>query len=60
MMVDIRYKRKTKRLISLSELKQHEDRLQDFALVRRGNRLSVMPVDKKHWEFIIGLEKKNP
>ncbi len=56
LMVDIRYKRKTRRVISLSELKQHDDRLQGFALIRRGNRLSVMPVEKEHWDFILGLE----
>jgi predicted RNA-binding protein with PUA-like domain len=58
LMVDIRFKRKTSRLISLTELKQHEDQLQGFALIRRGNRLSVMPVDKQHAEFILALEKK--
>lgn len=56
LMVDIRYKRKTRRLISLSEIKEHADRLEDFALVRRGNRLSVMPVSKEHWDFILSLE----
>ena len=60
LMVDIRFKRKTRRLISLAELKQHEDRLQNFALVRRGNRLSVMPVEKEHWNFILELEKNKP
>jgi predicted RNA-binding protein with PUA-like domain len=56
LMVDIRYKRKTRRLISLAELKEHGDRLEGFALIRRGNRLSVMPVDKAHWDFILSLE----
>lgn len=55
-MVDIRLRRRTKRLISLDELKQHADRLDGFALVRRGNRLSVMPVSKAHWDFILSLE----
>ncbi len=55
-MVDIRYKRKTKRIISLSELKQYERQLDGFALLRRGNRLSVLPVSKKHWDFILALE----
>ena len=54
--VDIRYKRKTRRLISLSEIKEHQDQLEGFALVRRGNRLSVMPVSKEHWDFILSLE----
>jgi len=56
MMVDVRYKRKLKRVISLKELKGHEKKLKDFALIRRGNRLSVMPVSKKHWDFILTLE----
>ena len=55
-MVDVRYKRKTKRLISLSEIKEHAEDLEGFALIRRGNRLSVMPVSKPHWDFILSLE----
>jgi predicted RNA-binding protein with PUA-like domain len=55
-MVDVRHRRKTKRLISLSEIKQHADRLEGFPLIRRGNRLSVMPVSKEHWDFILSLE----
>jgi predicted RNA-binding protein with PUA-like domain len=56
LMVDIRYKRKLRRLISLAEIREHSDRLDGFPLIRRGNRLSVMPVDKKHWDFILSLE----
>jgi predicted RNA-binding protein with PUA-like domain len=56
LMVDVRYKRKTRRLISLSELKMHADQLKNFALVRRGNRLSIMPVTKEHWDFVLSLE----
>ncbi len=56
MMVDVRYKRKTKRLISLSEIKEYAAALEGFALIRRGNRLSVMPVSKPHWDFILSLE----
>ncbi len=56
-MVDIRHKRKLKRTISLRELKQYADaELADFALLRKGNRLSIMPVSEDHWEFILGLE----
>ncbi|NND44677.1 MAG: EVE domain-containing protein [Xanthomonadales bacterium] len=58
MMVDIRYKRKLKRPLSLAEIKSHADRLDDFALIRRGNRLSVMPVDEDHWHFLLSLEKQ--
>ena len=56
MMVDIRYKRKLKHPISLAKIKQYAEQLEDFALIRRGNRLSVLPVDKKHWVFILKLE----
>jgi predicted RNA-binding protein with PUA-like domain len=56
MMVDLRYRRKTKRLISLEEIKRHADQLEGFPLIRRGNRLSIMPVDKAHWDLILALE----
>ena len=56
LMVDVRYKRKTRRLISLAELKSHAEKLEGFALVRRGNRLSIMPVSRAHWDFILSLE----
>ena len=55
--VDVRLKRRLKRAITLVELREHADKeLAGFALLRTGNRLSVMPVDAKHWQFIIGLE----
>ena len=55
-MVDMKFLRRTKRLISLEEIKQHADRLEGFPLIRRGNRLSVMPVEKAHWDYILSLE----
>lgn len=55
-MVDMKFLRRTKRLVSLEEIKQHADRLEDFPLVRRGNRLSIMPVSKEHWDYILSLE----
>lgn len=56
LMRDVKYRRKTKRLISLAEIKDHADRLEGFALIRRGNRLSIMPVSEQHWNFILTLE----
>ena len=53
--VDVKYVRKLKRTISLTELKSHAE-LEELALVRRGNRLSVMPVAEEHWNFILSLE----
>jgi predicted RNA-binding protein with PUA-like domain len=54
-MVDVQYKRKLKRNITLSELKSH-GALAEMPLVRRGNRLSVMPVTEEQWDFILSLE----
>ena len=54
-LVDVKYKRKLKRVIPLSELKDR-DELEGFALLARGNRLSVLPVTKPQWDFILGLE----
>ncbi|MCW8957234.1 MAG: EVE domain-containing protein [Gammaproteobacteria bacterium] len=55
-MVDIKFVRKLKRTITLDELKQHSDALCDMALLRKGNRLSIMPVTEPHWHFILALE----
>ena len=54
--VDVGFKRKLKRTITLAELQQHADALGDFALTRRGNRLSVLPVTKEQWDYILALE----
>lgn len=56
-MVDVKYKRHLKRNITLTELKEYADTvLQDCPLVRKGNRLSIMPIAKDQWDFILGLE----
>ncbi len=54
-MVDVRYKRKLKRTLTLAELRQHK-KLDGLQLLKRGNRLSVMPVSKKHWDLVLSLE----
>ncbi len=54
MMVDVKYVRTLVRTITLTELKQQTE-LADLALVRRGNRLSIMPVSKAQWDFILSL-----
>jgi predicted RNA-binding protein with PUA-like domain len=54
-LVDVRFKRKLKRVIALTELKNHEE-LHGFALIRPGNRLSVLPVSRAQWDFVLGLE----
>lgn len=54
-LVDVKYKRKLKRTISLAELKEQKY-LENMKLLQRGNRLSVMPVTKKEWDYILSLE----
>jgi predicted RNA-binding protein with PUA-like domain len=55
--VDVKFERKLKRIITLDELRAHAGKsLKDFVLLRRGNRLSVMPVSKKDWDFVLSLE----
>jgi len=56
-MVNLRYVRRLRRNISLAELKEYaEGPLEGMPLVRRGNRLSVMPVTPEQWDFILNLE----
>jgi predicted RNA-binding protein with PUA-like domain len=55
-MVDVRFVRKMKETIPLSEIKQNL-LLKELRLVRRGNRLSVMPVTAKEWKAILIMEK---
>ncbi|HSG59424.1 MAG TPA: EVE domain-containing protein [Woeseiaceae bacterium] len=52
---DVDFLRKLGRTITLSELKEHPD-LEGMILLRRGNRLSIMPVSEDHWDLILGLE----
>jgi len=54
-LVDVAFERKLSREITLAELKEHPA-LADFRLNRRGNRLSIFPVDKKHWDIVLSLE----
>ncbi len=54
MLVDVRYVKKFKRTISLAELRE-DPVLEGMRLLMRGNRLSVMPVEKAHWDHILSL-----
>ena len=55
MLVDVKFVKKFKRTISLDEMKS-DPALDGMALLRKGNRLSVMPVEATHWRHILTLE----
>ncbi|MEO6170867.1 MAG: EVE domain-containing protein [Lysobacter sp.] len=56
-LVDIRFERKLARNIPLDEIKQHAAELgEEFALIRRGNRLSVFPVSAQQYQYLLSLE----
>lgn len=56
-MVDVKLLRKFERKIALQVLKEHE-KLQDMGLLQRGNRLSILPLTKQQWDYILKLESK--
>lgn len=56
-MVDIKLVKKFKRPVTLAEIKENP-KLQNMRLVQRGNRLSVMPIEKKELELIVKLGDK--
>lgn len=53
MMVDVRYVRHTKRILSLGKLKEHAA-LAEMVLLRKGNRLSIIPL--RAAEMVLYLE----
>ena len=55
-MVDVRLKQRFSRVISLDELRRHESKqLREMLILKRGNRLSITPIDASHWKFIMSL-----
>lgn len=57
-MVDLKLKRKLDEMITLKELRRYAtSTLAELRLLRRGNRLSVMPLAKSEWNFILTLAK---
>jgi predicted RNA-binding protein with PUA-like domain len=54
--VDVRLKQRCSPLLPLARLREHESgKLAGLLLLRRGNRLSVTPVEPDHWAFILSL-----
>lgn len=55
-LVDIRLISKLDQPIPLRTIKEHMEELGDLPLIRRGNRLSVMPVAPQQWDYIMALQ----
>lgn len=51
-MVDVRFKRKFKHIISLEQLRAIPE-LHKLQLLRKGNRLSITPISKNEWDIIL-------
>ncbi|MFB9137460.1 EVE domain-containing protein [Vibrio sp. AK197] len=57
-MVDIEYVSTTSRIITLAEMKAMPE-LEAMPLVKRGNRLSIMPVSEHEWQAILGKDSSS-
>ena len=55
MLVDVQVTSKIEP-ISLTELRERPE-LADMIVLKRGNRLSITPVEPKHWKAIVGKDK---
>lgn len=56
-LVDVTYVRHLKRPLPLEDIRDHSDALGDeFALIRKGSRLSVMPVTAAQAKVLMSLE----
>lgn len=56
-LVDVGYVRTLRQVITLDTIRAHADKLgEDFALIRRGTRLSVLPVTAAQWKYLLSLE----
>ena len=56
-MVDVQLERRLTRVIALDELRKHATKeLKNMVLLRKGNRLSITPIDPAEWKFILSLE----
>ena len=56
-LVDVGFVRKLRRPVTLQEIRDHGEALgEDFELIRRGSRLSVLPVSAAQWKLLVSLE----
>ncbi len=59
LLVDVAWKADFERFVSLAELRE-EPKLAELLILRRGNRLSVTPVEKAHFNLICKLGGVDP
>ena len=58
-LVDVAFERKFAEVVTLEDIKAHADALgEEFPLIRRGNRLSVLPVTTAQWKTLLKLEPR--
>jgi len=56
-LVDVRYVSTLERPVTLETIRGHAEALgEDFALIRRGTRLSVLPVTAAQWKLLLSLD----
>ena len=57
-LVDVGFVEKWSDSLPLEEIRAHSEPLgEEFALIRKGSRLSVMPVTPSQWKLLTGLRK---
>ena len=57
MLVDVGFVRKLEKPVPLSLIRTRSEQLgEDFALIRKGARLSVLPVTAAQWKILLSLE----
>jgi predicted RNA-binding protein with PUA-like domain len=54
-LVDVGFVRRFDQVVTLAQLKADADKLGDFELLKRGTRLSVLPVSAAQWRHILSL-----
>jgi len=57
-MVDVEFKTKFKRVVTLKDMRTISE-LADMRLLQKGNRLSLFPISKKHFDVITKLGSKS-
>ena len=57
LLVDVTFKAKFPKVVTLAEIK-NDPKLEGITVAKKGNRLSVMPIDKKHYEYVVKIGTK--